>query len=126
MQISVDASDRRPIYQQVAEGIRTSIARGELPEGHVLPPVRQLAADLGVNLNTIAVAYRALQDEGLIAIRHGLGATVSGRRAAPKNARQLRRALGAVLARMVLSGQGRAEILQAVTEELRSLQQGGR
>ena len=50
----------------------------------------------------------------------------SVRRAAPRNTRQLRRALGAVLARMVLAGLGRAEILQAVTEELRGLQQAAR
>ena len=126
MWITVDAKDRRPIYEQVADGIKSLIARGELGPGQALPPVRQLAADLGVNLNTIAVAYRGLQEEGLIAIRHGSGATVTARRTTSKSNKELRRTLGAVLTQMVLSGLGRAEIMDAVADELRGLQKGGR
>jgi GntR family transcriptional regulator len=126
MWITVDAKDRRPIYEQVADGIKSLIARGELGQGQALPPVRQLAADLGVNLNTIAVAYRGLQEEGLIAIRHGSGATVTARRTTSKSNKELRRTLGAVLTQMVLSGLGRAEIMDAVADELRGLQKGGR
>ena len=43
MYITVDADDRRPIYQQVADGIKALIARGELREGTGLPPVRPIA-----------------------------------------------------------------------------------
>jgi GntR family transcriptional regulator len=125
MWITVDAKDRRPIYKQVADGIKALIARGELAQGEPLPPVRQLAADLGVNLNTIAVAYRGLQEEGLISIRHGSGATVTARRTTSTNRKELRQTLGAVLTQMVLSGLGRAEIMDAVADELRGLQ-GGR
>ena len=70
MIIFVDENDARPIYRQVADEIRALIARGELAAGVMLPPVRQLAANLGVNLNTIAAAYRELQGEGLITVRH--------------------------------------------------------
>ena len=76
MFVVVDENDGRPIYRQVADGIRALIAKGELKEGAQLPPVRQLASDLGVNLNTIATAYRELQAEGLINVRHGSGAVV--------------------------------------------------
>src|SRR5438034_628757 len=65
MYITIDESDRRPIYRQVADEIKGLIARGELREGMALPPVRQVADDLGINLNTIAAAYRELQREGL-------------------------------------------------------------
>jgi GntR family transcriptional regulator len=65
MYITIDESDRRPVYRQVADEIKGLIARGELREGMALPPVRQVADDLGVNLNTIAAAYRELQKEGL-------------------------------------------------------------
>lgn len=126
MWITVDADDRRPIYQQVADGIKALIAKGELAEGHSLPPVRQLAADLGVNLNTIAIAYRALQDEGLIAIRHGSGAVVSANRTRPARSKELRRSLGAVLTQMVLAGRTRREILDMVAEELDGLRAGAR
>jgi len=60
MYITIDERDKRPLYQQVADEIKALIAAGELPEGSSLPPVRQVAADLGVNLNTIAYAYRQL------------------------------------------------------------------
>jgi GntR family transcriptional regulator len=126
MPITVNASDRRPIYQQVADEIKALIVRGELTEGAALPSVRQLAADLGVNLNTIAVAYRALQEERLIAIRHGSGAVVTARRTTSTSQKELRRTLGTVLTQMVLSGMERAEILSAVGAELRGLQKGGR
>ena len=66
MYITIDERDRRPLYQQVADEIKSLIAAGELSEGSSLPPVRQVAADLGVNLNTVAFAYRRLQQEGLI------------------------------------------------------------
>ena len=71
MFLTLDANDKRPIYQQIADGIKALIARGDLHEGMVLPSVRQVSGDLGVNLNTIAVAYRQLQDEGLVTVRHG-------------------------------------------------------
>ena len=126
MLITVDANDRRPIYRQVADELKALIARGELAPGAALPPVRQVAADLGVNLNTIAAAYRELQDEGLITIRHGSGAVVASRRAAGATPRELQRSLGAVLTQMVLAGMRRAEIMDAVAEELRTLTKGAR
>ena len=126
MTITVDVGDRRPIYQQVADGIKALIVRGELSEGEALPSVRQLAADLGVNLNTIAVAYRALQEERLIAIRHGSGAVVTARRTTFMSQKELRRTLSTVLTQMVLAGMKRAEILGLVGEELRELQEGGK
>ena len=66
MYITIDERDKRPLYQQVVDEIKSLIAGGELPEGSSLPPVRQVAADLGVNLNTIAYAYRQLQKQGLV------------------------------------------------------------
>jgi DNA-binding transcriptional regulator YhcF (GntR family) len=126
MPITIDANDRRPIYQQVADEIKALIVRGELTEGQSLPSVRQLAADLGVNLNTIAGAYRGLQDEGLIAIRHGSGAVVTARRTTSTRTKDLRRTLAAVLTQMALCGMRRAEIMSAVAEELRGLQKGAK
>ena len=77
MYITIDERDKRPLYQQVVDEIKALIAGGELPEGSSLPPVRQVAADLGVNLNTIAYAYRQLQKQGLVKVRHGAGAVVT-------------------------------------------------
>lgn len=121
MYIVVDENDRRPIYQQVVDEIKALIARGELLEGTALPPVRQVAADLGVNLNTIATAYRELQREGLINIRHGSGAIVSSSTAQAKTPDELRKPLRAALTQLVLAGLPRSEIMTVVAEELRGL-----
>ncbi len=121
MYITIDESDRRPVYRQVADEIKGLIARGELREGMALPPVRQVADDLGVNLNTIAAAYRELQKEGLLKVRHGSGALVSARRVAQQNDAELRKSLRASLAHLVLAGLRRAEIVEIVNEEIRLL-----
>jgi GntR family transcriptional regulator len=126
MYITIDESDRRPVYRQVADEIKGLIARGELREGMALPPVRQVAADLGVNLNTIAAAYRELQKEGLLKVRHGSGALVTGRRVAQQNDAELRKGLRASLAHLALAGLPRAEILEIVNEEIRQLFKAGR
>jgi GntR family transcriptional regulator len=121
MYITIDESDRRPVYRQVADEIKGLIARGELREGMALPPVRQVADDLGVNLNTIAAAYRELQKEGLLKVRHGSGAVVTARRVSQQNDAELRKALRAGLAHLVLAGLPRAEIVEMVNEEIRQL-----
>jgi GntR family transcriptional regulator len=121
MFITVDTDDRRPIYQQVVDEIKGLIAKGELAEGSALPPVRQVAGDLGVNLNTVATAYRELAREGLITVRHGSGAIVSSRTSTETSENDLRKPLRAALTQFVLSGMPRAEILGVVKEELRQL-----
>jgi GntR family transcriptional regulator len=121
MYITIDESDRKPIYRQVADEIKGLIARGALREGMALPPVRQVADDLGVNLNTVAAAYRELKKEGLVAVRHGSGAVVSSRRLPQQSDNDLRKALRASLAHMVLAGLPRSEIIEIANEEIRDL-----
>jgi GntR family transcriptional regulator len=122
MFLTIDPDDRKPIYQQVADGIKSLIARRELPEGAALPPVRQLAADLGVNLNTIATAYRELQTEGLITVKHGSGAVVASATSAPdKDREHLRRSLRGALTDLVLAGLSLKEIMSMVAVELKGL-----
>src|SRR5258708_39591256 len=104
MYITIDELDRRPVYRQVTDEIKGLIARGELREGMALPPVRQVADDLGVNLNTIAAAYRELQKECLLKGRHGSGAVVSARRVSQQNDSECGKALRADLAHPVLAG----------------------
>src|SRR5438105_13282510 len=119
MYITIDETDRRPIYRQVADEIKALIARGSLSEGMALPPVRQVADDLGVNLNTIAAAYRELQKEGLLKVRHGSGALVSARKVPQQNDAELRKALRASLAHLALAGLPRPELVEIVNEESR-------
>ncbi len=125
MIIHVDPSDARPLYQQVADEIKRLIARGDLAAGDPLPSVRQVAADLGVNLNTIATAYRDLQDQGLISVRHGSGATVSASKARDLPKTELRKSLRRALAELVLAGMSPSRIMSLVTDELQDLTKGG-
>jgi GntR family transcriptional regulator len=122
--ITIDTQNRRPIYQQIADGIRTLIAGGDVAEGQPLPPVRQLAADLGVNLNTVAAAYRDLQGEGLILVKHGARAVVAPRDGIRQDDGELRLPLRNVLAQMVLAKMPRGEILSVVSDELYGLLHG--
>ena len=118
MYITIDERDRRPLYQQVVDEIKSLIAGGELPEGSSLPPVRQVAADLGVNLNTIAHAYRQLQNQGLVKIRHGAGAVVKSRLLSETTEEQLRGHLGTALTHLALAGLKLSEIKVLVETEL--------
>ena len=124
--IHVDPGDPRPIYRQIADEIKGLIARGHVQEGEALPSVRQVAADLGVNLNTIATAYRELQDEGLIAVRHGSGAVVTSRTTKETARAELRKPLRTALTQLVLAGLPRAEIVSLVERELKDLLKGAR
>ncbi len=121
MYITIDESDQRPIYQQIVDEIKAIIAAGELPEGSSLPPVRQVASDLGVNQNTVAFAYRRLQKAGLIRVRHGSGAVVIRRAGAKRDQERLEAKLMPVLTDMVLAGLTRAEVTTLVNNVLNTL-----
>ncbi|PKO00626.1 MAG: GntR family transcriptional regulator [Chloroflexi bacterium HGW-Chloroflexi-4] len=62
-----------PSYVQIVEQVKAFLANGELKPGDQLPTVRQLASELRVNFNTIARAYRMLDDAGLISTQQGRG-----------------------------------------------------
>jgi len=67
-----------PIYLQLMKQVKHSIETGALRPGEQLPGIRPLAEELVINPNTVAKAYRELEHEGVIELRHGAGAFVSG------------------------------------------------
>lgn len=75
--VQFHARDRRPLYQQLAEGVAQQIRNGALPLGTRLPPLRELAKRQGVALVTASQAYEALAAEGLIESRTGRGTFVA-------------------------------------------------
>ncbi|MBE6687785.1 MAG: GntR family transcriptional regulator [Ruminococcaceae bacterium] len=75
--INVDFRDRRPIYEQLVESIKDQIMRGILTEDEQLPSVRALAAELGINPNTIQKAYSELERQGITYTVLGKGCFVS-------------------------------------------------
>ena len=73
----IDPRSPTPIYRQIGEQIRRGVAAGLLAPGDQLPSVRDLAARLLVNPNTVAKVYRDLEREGLLVTRRGQGTFVS-------------------------------------------------
>jgi len=73
MKISINPRSDLPIYAQVVEQVRRQIASGQLKPGDQLPTVRALASDLRVNFNTVARAYRLLDEAGVISTQQGRG-----------------------------------------------------
>jgi GntR family transcriptional regulator len=84
--ITLDNASASPKYQQIVDQIKAHVVAGTLPPGTPLPSVRQLATDLGINVNTVLAAYHALDGEGIVLMRHGARAVIHphlGRRAEP-------------------------------------------
>jgi GntR family transcriptional regulator len=125
MFLTLQANDKRPVYQQIVDGVKALIARNGLREGMTLPSVRQVAGDLGINLNTVAVAYRQLQDEGFVTVRHGAGAVTSSRTPHPVDEAELCQPLRTALTELILAGKTNQEIEETVRQELALLQQKG-
>jgi DNA-binding transcriptional regulator YhcF (GntR family) len=73
-----------PAYRQIADGLRRHLVEGRLKPGDLLPPIRQIALDLGIHFNTVAQAYRLLGDEGWLDLRRRRGAMVLERGRPPK------------------------------------------
>ncbi len=73
IQIKLDFRSGTPIYLQIMEQIRQLVASGELQAGDQLPTVRQLATDLRINWNTVARAYKLLDEARLISTQQGRG-----------------------------------------------------
>ena len=79
--VHLDYRDARPIYAQIADNLRSQITAGILQANDRLPSVRELAAELAINPNTIQRAYRELEAQGFIASVPGKGCFVcSGNR----------------------------------------------
>jgi len=74
--LAVDPADPLPLYAQLERAIRAEIAAGRLPAGARLPTVRQLAAELQINANTVAKVYAELERGGVLATRRGVGTFV--------------------------------------------------
>jgi GntR family transcriptional regulator len=77
MQFRIDNASDRPVYLQIIDQIKRDIALGRLARDERLPTVRQLAQQLTINPNTIAKAFRQLEQEGIIVTKAGAGAFVA-------------------------------------------------
>ena len=128
MHIQLDFRSGQPIYLQIVEQIRQLVTRGELKPGDQLPTVRQLATDLRVNFNTVARAYRTLDEAGLISTQHGRG-TYVWEAPSSESLEQLRRqGLEGMIKHCIQEalrlGYSTSEIRQAIEQQVMTIKEG--
>ncbi len=120
MVIEIDPESGVPIYMQLVERIKMMVASGQLQPGQQLPTMRQLAADLRINYNTVGRAYTILDSQGVISTQQGRGTFIATRiseeRLQDLRLDKLRSMLGHVVQEAAIWGYSRAEI-EAIVEE---------
>ena len=109
-----------PVYLQLIDQVKHAIDVGALSPGDQLPAIRRVAEDLVINPNTVAKAYRELEHERVIELRHGSGAFVSENGRAGRVARVLtaQPVLQAALERLTAAGLTVEEIRRMFEAEL--------
>ena len=118
--LTLDPDDPTPPYEQLRRQLADLITAGRLGPGDRLPPLRQLAGDLGVAVGTVARTYRELEQEGLLTSRRGGGTRVAETGRAPTRDRRL--LLGGMAADFVTRARGLGftdeEIVSALGRQL--------
>ena len=123
-----NAASGVPIYVQLMEQVKHAIETGALRPGDQLPGIRPLAEELVINPNTVAKAYRELEHDGVIELRHGAGAFVSGAAREKKLTERLRAGqtiVAAAVDKLRARGVTEAEIRRLFEAELARLTAGG-
>jgi GntR family transcriptional regulator len=103
-----------PLYLQLMEQVKHAVETGALREGDQLPTIRRLAEDLVMNPNTVARAYRELEHEGVLEVKHGSGAFIKG--SAADRSRLIHKAQA-----VMQSTVGRLQLLGLTEDELRRI-----
>jgi GntR family transcriptional regulator len=126
MWLSVDPRSPRPVYQQVVEGVKAAVAKGLLGAGDRLPSVRELAAAMTLNHNTVARAYQELERERVIEVVRGRGTFVAQGRTPPDQAERvaaLAERIGELLVEAHHLQMGEDEFLELVRTTVRAWQE---
>jgi len=130
MTLRLNPASGVPLYLQLMEQVKLAIQTGAIHAGEQLPSVRQLAEELVINPNTVARAYRDLEHEGIIELRHGSGAFVGDAMVARAKLMQKAQAVvAAAMDRLESFELTEDEIRRVVENELalrRALRQAGR
>ena len=113
MWFSIDFSSHTPVYVQIKDNIKASILSGKLKTGDYIPSIRNLAKDIGVNINTVARAYRELEIDGVIRPQRGEGYVVVGVQS-EQIREELKDELLKLLGKCKASGVKQNELIEAV------------
>jgi GntR family transcriptional regulator len=126
MNLRINFSSGVPIYLQLMEQIKHAVETGAIRAGEQLPTIRKIAEELTMNPNTVARAYRELEREGIVEVRHGLGVFVAGPQSSAAKTAEIRKA-GEVLRSAMEKGMAldlsESELRRVFEEELSRLQE---
>jgi GntR family transcriptional regulator len=118
----LNASSGIPVYLQLIEQVRHAIETGSLQTGDQLPTIRGLAQELVINPNTVVRAYRELEHDGVVELRHGSGVFISASIAAKsKQMRQAQAIMAQALERIDKIGITARELRRLFESELLEL-----
>jgi GntR family transcriptional regulator len=122
--LQIDFRSGLPIYTQIVNDVQTQIVNGTLKPGDQLPTVRALAEDLRVNFNTVARAYRLLDEERIISTQQGRGTYIT-EIPPPKVSEKLRKEMLEALAERYISEAMRlefskSEIKRMVSDQIKA------
>ena len=124
LRIQITTGGKVPIYRQVVDQVRSSIAASQLSVGDALPSVRGLATELVVNPNTVAKAYSALVQHGLIESQQGRGYFVIERReiyTKKERSRRLNEAIRPLVAEAMSLGFSEQELITEIEKHFQKL-----
>ena len=114
--LQLDFGDRRPIYEQIKDKIKNLIIMGVLTENEKIPSVRELAASLTINPNTIQKAYKDLENEGYIYSQKARGSFVAPQKktACERDTDNLFETLTSVVRELKFLGHGKEELAEII------------
>jgi GntR family transcriptional regulator len=126
--IVVETNAPEPVYEQIVRQIHDGVNSGRLKPGTPLPTVRQLAGDLALNRNTVARAYKLLEDQGVILTAGRKGTFVrqgATNEVAKVKASRAQSAMRRVVERLLVEGLSREEISDVFERALRARRSKG-
>ena len=129
MLFHVDARNGLAVYDQIVRQVKFAVAEGAVRSGEMVPSVRELARDLAINPNTVARAYRQLQDDGVLETVRGTGLAVAAaarRQCQGERTKLIRARLRLVLEEAQHSGLEAGDIAALVETELEAIRRKGR
>ena len=114
--IEIDFSSDEAIYQQLCNQIIQGIAMSRLAEGEVLPSVRQMADEIGINMHTVNKAYTILKQEGYVKVDRRRGAVIALDENRQRAMDSIRKSLRLTLAEAKCRNISREEVMDIVRD----------
>ena len=124
MLLHVEVGNGLAVYDQIVRQVKFAVADGALRSGELVPSVRELARELAINPNTVARAYRQLQDDGVLEPVRGTGLSIAAaarRQCQSERSKLIRARMRLVLEEALHSGLEPREIESLMQDELASV-----